>query len=147
MEINGGDTTMTMTTTSTMPMLQTHPRPIPIDRMQLAATIDTLIMCSEACTSCADACLSEDVVGALTTCIRLNLDCADICATTARVLTRQTGFDVSIARTQLEACATACMVCAAECTSHAGVHEHCRVCAEVCGRCERACRELLAALR
>jgi hypothetical protein len=137
---------MTMTTTTTMPMLETHPRPANIDRTQLAATIDTLIMCSEACTACADACLSEDMVGSLTTCIRLNLDCADICATTARVLSRQTGFDAAIARTQLEACATACMTCAAECAMHAGMHEHCRICAEACSRCERACRELLGIL-
>jgi hypothetical protein len=138
---------MTMTTTSTLPMLETYPRPIGLDRVQLAAAIDTIIMCSEACTSCADACLSEDMVSELTTCIRLNLDCAEICATTARVLTRQTGFDVNIARAQVEACATACMACAAECAAHAGMHEHCRVCAEACNRCERACRELLAALR
>lgn len=137
---------MTMTTTTTMPMLETHPRPANLDRTRLAATIDTLIMCSEACTACADACLSEDMVGSLTTCIRLNLDCADICATTARVLSRQTGFDATIARMQLEACAAVCMACAAECAMHAGMHEHCRVCAEACSRCERACRELLGTL-
>jgi hypothetical protein len=138
---------MTMTTTSTVPMLENHPAPIGIDRVQLGAAIDTIIMCSEACTMCADACLSEEMVGQLKTCITLNLDCADICATTARVLSRQTGFDIAVARTQLEACATACMVCAAECAMHADMHEHCRVCTEACNRSERACRELLAALR
>lgn len=138
---------MTMTTSTTVPMLETHPRPITADRTRLGAAIDTLIMCSEACTSCADACLSEEMVASLTRCIRLDLDCADICATTARVLTRQTGFDPAIARTMLEACATACMSCGAECAMHADMHEHCRVCAEACHRCERACRELLAAMQ
>jgi hypothetical protein len=135
-----------MSATTTLPMLEAHPRAANLDLTQLASTIDTLIMCSEACTSCADACLSEDMVAGLTMCIRLDLDCADICATTARVLTRQTSFDVAIARAQLEACATACMACAAECVTHAGMHEHCRICAEACRRCERACRELLASL-
>lgn len=138
---------MTTITTSTAPMLENHPAPIGIDRVQLAATIDTIIMCSQACTMCADACLSEEMVDPLKTCITRNLDCADICATTAQVLSRQTGFDIAIARTQLEACVIACMSCGAECAMHADMHEHCRVCAEACSRCERACRELLDALR
>ena len=137
---------MTMTSTPTMPMLESHPGPIGLDRTQLAATIDTIIMCGEACTVCADACLSEDTVATLVACIRLDLDCADICATAARVLSRHTGFDVSVARAQLEACIDACMACAAEGARHAEMHEHCRICAEACVRCERACRELLDVL-
>jgi hypothetical protein len=43
-------------TTTTMPMLETYPQSITLDRTKLAATIDTLIACSEACTACADAC-------------------------------------------------------------------------------------------
>jgi predicted nucleic acid-binding Zn ribbon protein len=27
------------------------------------------------------------------------------------------------------------------------MHEHCRICAEACRRCEKACDELLAAMR
>jgi hypothetical protein len=73
-----------MTSTS-VPMLETYPQPINLDLGKLAATIDTLVACSEACTECADACLSEGMVAELTKCIRTNMDCADICATTARV--------------------------------------------------------------
>jgi hypothetical protein len=47
---------MTMITTTTLPMLETHPKPANLDRTYLAATIDSLIMCSEACTTCAAAC-------------------------------------------------------------------------------------------
>lgn len=53
-------------TTTTMPMLDTYPKEINLDRAKLAKTIDTLIACSEACTACADACLSGDMVGELT---------------------------------------------------------------------------------
>jgi hypothetical protein len=134
-------------TTMTMPMLETYPLPINLDRRALAATIDSLIACSEACTACADACLSEPDVLELTKCIRTDLDCADICATTARVLSRHTGYDANISRSLLEACATACEACAAECAQHAAMHEHCRICADACGRCEAACRTLLAAMR
>ena len=83
------------------------------------------------------------MVAELTKCIRTCLDCSDICATTARVLSRHTGYDANISRTLLEACAMACSSCAEECGRHAGMHEHCRICAEACRRCEQACGELL----
>jgi hypothetical protein len=134
-------------TTVTMPMLETYPLEINLDRRMLANSIDTLIACSEACTACADACLSEPSVAELAKCIRTNLDCADICAATARVLSRHTGYDANISRTLLEACITACRSCGEECQRHAGMHEHCRICAEVCAQCEKACQQLLAAMR
>jgi hypothetical protein len=79
-------------------------------------------------------------------CIRTDLDCADICDTTGRVLSRHTGYDATVTRGQLEACARACRSCADECEQHAQHMPHCRVCAEACRRCEQACRDLLAAL-
>ncbi|MEU4214188.1 four-helix bundle copper-binding protein [Actinoplanes sp. NPDC026623] len=133
-------------TSTTMPMLETYPKSINLDRGKLAAAIDALIACSEACTACADACLSEDSVADLTKCIRTNLDCADVCATTSRVLSRHTGYDANLSRGLLEACVTACATCADECEQHAGMHEHCRICADACRRCEQACRELLGAM-
>lgn len=133
-------------TTTTMPMIETYPADINLDLRLLADTIDTLIACSEACTACADACLSEGMVAELTRCIRTNMDCADICSTTARVLSRHTGYDANITGSLLEACAIACRSCADECGSHAEQHEHCRICAEACRACERACLNLLQAM-
>jgi hypothetical protein len=95
------------------------------------------------CTSCADACLGEKGVQNLVRCIRLNLDCADICAVTARLLTRQTEPPLALLRRQLEVCEAACQACEAECDQHAHHHEHCRVCAEACRRCAEACHALL----
>jgi hypothetical protein len=133
--------------TTAMPMLDAYPKSINLDRTKLAAAIDALMGCAGACTACADACLSEDMVAELTKCIRTNLDCADICATTARVLSRHTGYDANISRTQLEACATACKACGDECARHADMHDHCRICADACRACEQACRDLLTAIR
>jgi hypothetical protein len=129
-----------------MSMLETYPAEINLDRVKLTATIDALIACSEACTACADACLSESMVAELTKCIRTNMDCADICVTTARVLSRHTGYDANISRTLLEACTMACKSCGDECARHADVHEHCRICADACRACENACRDLLATM-
>jgi len=134
-------------TSATLPMIESYPQPINVDHRKLADTIDALITCSEACTACADACLSEGMVAELTKCIRTNMDCADICGATARVLSRHTGYDANISRMLLEACAMACRTCGDECALHAGMHEHCRICAEACRACEAACRDLLAAMR
>ena len=80
-------------------------------------------------------------------CIRLDLDCADICDATGRILSRQTAFDAEIAKATLQACAQACRLCGEECEQHAqhGM-EHCRICAEACRRCESACNNLLSAV-
>jgi uncharacterized membrane protein len=75
------------------------------------------------------------------------MDCADVCAATVRVISRQTNYDVNVTRLLLEACATTCTSCGDECERHAQMHEHCRMCAEACRHCERACQDLLAAMR
>jgi hypothetical protein len=129
-------------------MLDTYPREVTVDRALLARCIEACSTCGQACTLCADACLSEEgPLDALVKCIRTNLDCADICASTGRVLSRQTEYDANVARAVLKACIAACTACANECETHAehGM-EHCRICAEQCRRCEEACRELLAAI-
>jgi hypothetical protein len=106
-----------------------------------------MLRCAQSCTSCADACLSEDSVAELRRCVRLDLDCADICETTGRVLTRQTEYDAPTSKALLAACGEACRTCAEECERHAEHHEHCRICAEACRRCEQACAALLAEMK
>jgi hypothetical protein len=44
----------------------------------------------------------------------------------------------------LEACIQACRSSGDECDRHAQAFEQCRICAEACRRCERACLDLLA---
>lgn len=127
-------------------MIKTYPAEINLDRERLADAVLALVDCAQACTACADACLSEENVAELRKCVRTNLDCADICAATARVLSRHTGYDANITRAQLQACVQACSSCADECGRHAGMHEHCRVCAERCRTCEQVCRNLLDAM-
>ena len=128
-------------------MLDSYPKDLGgVDKEKLAECIQACFECAQTCTACADACLSEDMVAELATCIRTNLDCADICAATGNVLSRHTGYDANLTRAVLEACRTACKACGDECDRHAGMHEHCRICAEACRRCEKACAELLTSL-
>jgi uncharacterized protein DUF326 len=128
-------------------MLDSYPRELNVDTGMLAATIDALNDCAQACTADADDDLSEQHVSDLVKCIRLCLDCADVCTATVRVTSRQTEYDPNVTRPLLEACAVICKSCGDECERHAQIHEHCRACAEACRRCEQACRELLAATR
>jgi hypothetical protein len=128
-------------------MFQTHPRQSQIDPAQLAEMIETLNECSATCTACADACLSESHVEQLVQCIRLDLNCADICCTTANILTRQMQNNQQVLRSLLDTCVVLCRLCAQECESHAQMHEHCRICAETCRRCERLCGELMESLQ
>jgi hypothetical protein len=127
-------------------MLQTHPHASSVEREALTRCIDECFSCAATCTSCADACLGEESVQELVRCIRLNLDCADVCEATGRIVTRQTAPDPSLVRTMAEACAAACGACAEECERHADHHEHCRICAEACRRCQQACIDVIAAV-
>jgi hypothetical protein len=108
----------------------------------LAECIDACLNCELSCVVCADACLGEREVEALRRCIRLNLDCADVCGVTARSLSRQLQAD-DMLRALVEACARACSRCEVECRRHASMHEHCRLCAATCRRCAECCREAL----
>ncbi|MGN7797729.1 four-helix bundle copper-binding protein [Leifsonia sp. 22587] len=128
-------------------MLETYPADLGgVDRGKLGTCIEACIECAQACTACADACLSDEMVAELIKCIRTDLDCADICASTGNVLSRHTEYDANVTRAALESCRAVCGACAHECEKHADMHEHCRICAEVCRRCERACAQLLDAI-
>ena len=130
--------------THTQQILQSHPSGAAVEATTLAECTEACFDCAQTCTSCADACLGEDDPKSLARCIRRNLDCADLCEATGRVLSRQTAFEPEMARAALEACSRACSLCAEECERHAAHHEHCRVCAETCRRCESACNDLLS---
>ena len=132
---------------TTQQMLDAYPADLGgIDKARLAACIDACVSCAQMCTACADACLSEEMVDQLRKCIRTDLDCADICATTGRVLSRHTGYDANLTRAVLQACITACRSCGDECAQHADMHEHCRICADACRACADACSQLLDSL-
>jgi Domain of Unknown Function (DUF326) len=128
-------------------MLATCPRALNVDASVLAAAIDAITDCAQACSADTDADLAEQNVTDMVRCIRLCLDCADVCTATAGVTSRPAGYDADVTKPLLEACVAICKSCGEECERHARMHEHCRVCAQACRRCEHACRELLDALK
>ncbi|MHB9030946.1 MAG: four-helix bundle copper-binding protein [Candidatus Latescibacterota bacterium] len=128
-------------------ILQSHPSEGWTDVDMLSRCIEACYDCAQACTSCADACLSENGVKELVKCIRLDLDCADICETTGRMMSRLSAVDLSLLQSQLETCIAACKVCGDECDKHAGRYDHCRVCAESCVSCANECTNILQSVR
>ncbi len=122
-------------------MISSHPHAKGSKDDALIRCIEECYACGQACGVCADACLGETMVAQLTQCIRLDLDCADVCFATGAVVSRQTGSNKDVISAMLSACETACRACAVECERHGSHHEHCRICAEACRSCERACSE------
>jgi len=124
-------------------MLDTYPGEFGFPADDLAAAIEACFDCAQACSACADACLAEESVAELRRCITSDLNCADVCLATGRVLSRQTEYDSAVTQRMLEACIRACRNCEAECRNHADHHEHCARCAEACKACGDACAALL----
>ncbi len=94
--------------------------------------------CISACNHCFDACLNEEDVKMMAGCIRLDRECADICAYAVQAITRNSPFTKQI----LQLCADVCEQCGSECGQHD--HDHCKRCAEACKKCAEACRKLAA---
>jgi hypothetical protein len=119
------------------------PTPTGYDRDALRACIDACQDCARAATTCADACLGEEMVEELAGCIRTLLNVADVCEATGRVLSRRSGPDSALTKALLGACCSACRVGRAVCQEFLPIHDHCRICARACRLAERACRALL----
>jgi hypothetical protein len=92
-------------------LLDTYPRDFNLDAGVLAGTIDALNDCAQACTADADDDLSEQNLAEMVKCIRLCLDCADVCAATVGVTSRQTEYDAGVTRPLLEACVAVASPC------------------------------------
>lgn len=127
-------------------MITSHPHVRGNTNDVLIACLEACFDCEQTCIACADACLGEEMVKELTQCIRLNLDCADICRAAGALASRRTGSNELNLRTILEACALACRNCGDECERHAAQHEHCAICSEACRDCEQLCLDAASSI-
>ena len=94
--------------------------------------------CIEACENCARECLNEASTE-MAECIRLNRDCADICALLVRFILRNSPIVGHLANVCLEVC----QECGDECGSHEHM-EHCRICSEACYLCAETCAQIIS---
>jgi hypothetical protein len=103
--------------------------------------------CIENCTNCHSICM-ETVTHCLqmggkhaeAAHIRLLLDCAEICATSANFMLRGSGLH----RKTCGVCAEVCERCAEECERLAGGDDLMTRCADMCRRCSESCRKMAA---
>ena len=72
--------------------------------------------------------------------IRMLLDCAQICATSADFMTRGSPLH----RLTCGACAEICQQCADDCERMAGGDQQMLQCVEMCRRCAASCRDMAA---
>lgn len=126
-------------------MLDATPVRVALGANEVAAAIDACLSAAQASTACADACLNEEDIEAMRVCIALDQDCADVCATTATLLSRPGRADHRVVHRLLQACVHACASSAEECERHAEHHRHCAICARVTRACEVSCKALLDA--
>ena len=97
--------------------------------------------CHEACLRTVTHCLEKGGKHAEAGHIRLLLDCAEICATSADFMLR--GSDLHAAT--CGACAEVCDRCAEDCRRF-GDDDVMRHCAELCARCAELCHEMAGEL-
>ncbi len=102
--------------------------------------IEALEKCAAACNHCSTACLDEQDVSMMARCIKLDMDCAQICQLAASFVSRGSEHAQHI----LNECAEICETCAEECEKHAHM-DHCRQCAEACRHCAEVCHSGVAA--
>ncbi len=99
--------------------------------------VATLYECAAACDSCMEACLEENDVKKMVTCIRTDRDCAAITRLTASLVASDSPFAASLVRE----CEKVCNTCRKECAKHDT--DHCQACATACRECAEACGEYL----
>ena len=102
--------------------------------------IDALAKCAAECNHCAIACLDEKDVKMLARCIKLDIDCAEICSLAASYVSRGSEHAHHI----LNECAEICEACAEECEKHSHM-EHCKKCGDACRSCADLCHSGVAA--
>jgi hypothetical protein len=106
-----------------------------------AECIEACNVCEFACLSCAEASLAEVSLAKLGRCVRLALDCAEICLATRTLVSEALLCAPRLVQAQLEICARLCAACEAECRQQGAAHDYFGVCARACARCESLCRE------
>jgi hypothetical protein len=103
----------------TRQMLDTYPRTLVVDASVLAAAVDAIRDCAQACAADTDADLNEQNLAEMVKCIRQCLNCTDVCTATGRVLSRLAEYDADATRPLLESCVAICKSCGDECERHA----------------------------
>jgi hypothetical protein len=105
---------------------------------EMQQCIENCTTCHQICLATVPHCLSMGGTHAAPDHIRLLLDCAQICQTSADFMIRGSVFHGQTCGV----CAEICERCAEDCESLAGNDAQMRECASVCRRCAESCRQM-----
>lgn len=103
--------------------------------------LECIYECQTKCKYCFNACLEEEKIEMMRRCIKLTVECAEICELTASSLS----FTGDFTKEVLDVCVKACKECGDECRKHN--YLHCIECAKACEECADACREYMKEYR
>ncbi|RIL03530.1 MAG: ferredoxin [Proteobacteria bacterium] len=109
----------------------------------MASCIENCIGCAAVCTETSIHCLERGGAHADSHHVRLLLDCAEICRTSADFMLR--GSDLHSETCAV--CADVCDRCADECERMARDDQAMQRCAEACRRCAESCRQMAGGTR
>lgn len=116
-----------------------------LDTALLDSGLAALAECHEACQRCADAWLAHSPLGPdALRCIRLIVDCGDLCAAAAEVLPEIESEKIALVRSRLNACVFACERCVREAARHRAPHS--ASCVEACRYAAGVGRQLISLL-
>lgn len=106
----------------------------------MSECIDNCTRCAQVCVETVDYCLGNGGDHAAQEHIRLLLDCANICQTSAGFLTRHSDHHTSTCKV----CAEVCRACADSCAQFANDAQM-KKCADACRTCAESCAKMAAA--
>lgn len=106
------------------------------ERMQRC--IDDCLACYQSCTKTIMHCLKLGGDHAAPAHIRLLMDCAEICKTSAGFMLRDSNHIADVC----SICIDICESCAADCEDMMGSDEAMKECAAMCRKCAASCREI-----
>src|SRR4030095_8744871 len=91
--------------------------------------IDACLECAAVCDHCASACLKEENVNEMARCIKLGMECAAMCRTTAQFMSLESEHANAIS----QFVADILNAFSEECGKHSS--DHCRIFSEICYHC------------
>jgi hypothetical protein len=107
--------------------------------MNHEALIQTITQCAKHCSSCAGTCLQEAAISEHADCIRICLECAEVCHSTTLLLVMNSSFSDQA----LQLCRDICLACMKICSDIP--EEHCQQCATACKETAEQCEAVVQA--
>jgi hypothetical protein len=106
--------------------------------------------CMEACSAASMAatmCADADGGEGMGRCASMCMNTADVAMAMMRMMMRPAGYDMNVMTTMMTACMAMGEACAAECSEHADMSEHCRICAAACRAMVDACSSMMSGMK